>query len=212
MNNNWIDVSVLIQDSMVHWPTDSPVKIFRTSSIEKGADANVSTLNISAHTGTHIDAPLHFIRNGKDVSEISLNQLTGKIKVFEIMDKNKITLDEIKKFEIDKGDGVFFKTRNSERDWTMQPFNANYIYLETDAATFLRSKEIKCVGIDYLSIGGEENGKEVHTILLGSEILIIEGLNLHTIQAGTYEMICLPLKLKDSDGSPARVIIRKIEN
>jgi arylformamidase len=210
MNNSWIDISVFIQDSMVHWPGDVPVRIWQTSAIKKGDEANVTALSMSAHTGTHLDAPLHFIDKGKDVTEIPFENLIGNARIYEIKDKHEITLDEIKHFEISKGDRVLFKTKNSDHDWTMQPFNEDYIYLSTDAANYLKNKGVLCIGIDYLSIGGEKNGEEVHKILLGSEITIIEGLNLRDVQPGLYDMICLPLKIKGADGCPARVIVRKI--
>ncbi len=211
MSNSWIDISVFIQDSMVHWPGDIPVRILQTSLINKGDEANVTELSMSAHTGTHLDAPLHFINKGKDVTEIPFENLIGRAKIFEIKDKHAILLNEIERYEISKGDRILFKTKNSDHDWTMMPFDENYIFLETDVAKFLRDKGVACIGIDYLSIGGAKNGEEVHKILLGSEITIIEGLNLRGIEPGLYEMICLPLKIKGADGSPARVIIRKIQ-
>jgi arylformamidase len=209
--NSWIDISVTIQDGMVHWPGDERVNLHRTSSINDGEEANVTAISMSAHTGTHIDAPLHFIKDGKDVTQIALDKLTGEANIFQIENEQAITLEVIKNFEINKGDRVLFKTKNSEKDWTMRPFNKNYIYLATDAAKYLKEKGVACIGIDYLSIAGEINGAEVHKILLGAEICIIEGLNLKNIEPGFYEMICLPLKLKGADGAPARVVIRKIE-
>jgi arylformamidase len=211
MKNSWKDITVDIENDMVHWPGDVPVKIQRTKEIVKDGDANVTAFSMSAHTGTHIDAPLHFIKDGKDVTQIALDKLNGKTKIFQIEDEQQITLEEIKNFEINNGDRILFKTKNSDEDWTMQPFNEKYIYLGTDAANYLKEKGIVCIGIDYLSIAGRANGEEVHKILLGAEISIIEGLNLRNIEPGLYEMVCLPMKLKGADGAPARVAIRKIK-
>jgi len=207
---NWIDITTPIENGMVHWPGDIPVSVQQSSSLANGDEANVTTLSMSAHTATHIDAPRHFIANGKDITQIPLEILTGPAKVFHIQDPHSITLKEIKDFPITAGDRLLFRTCNSDKAWAMQEFQQTYVYLATDAAEFLQARGIVCVGTDYLSIAGEENEAEVHKLLLGSDICIIEGLNLNHIEAGNYEMVCLPLKIKWADGAPARVIIRKI--
>ena len=207
---NWIDITTAIENGMVHWPGDVPVSVQQSSSIAAGDEANVTTLSMSAHTATHLDAPRHFIAEGKDITRIPLEVLTGPAKVFHIKDPQRITLQEIKDLPITAGDRVLFRTRNSDKAWAMLEFQKDYVYLATDAAEFLKAKRIVCLGIDYLSIAGEENGAKVHRILLGAEICVIEGLNLQNIEPGTYEMVCLPLKIKGADGAPARVIIRKL--
>jgi arylformamidase len=209
---NWIDISYTITDKMVHWPGDVPVTISKSHDMNKGDEANVTALGFSAHTGTHIDAPLHFIRDGKDVSEIPLEVLIGRAHVVHVKSEKFISIGDVKDIALEKGDRILFRTRNSDIDWLMKPFTEDYVYLSADAAEYLYQKGIAAVGVDYLSVGGMENGSEVHRILLGNEILIIEGLALRNIEEGIYEMICLPLKIKSSDGSPARVIIRKMES
>ncbi|MBS1688360.1 MAG: cyclase family protein [Bacteroidetes bacterium] len=207
----WIDVSATIFDGMVRWPTDPAVHIYKAEEIGKdGAEANVTGISTTAHVGTHVDAPLHFYKDGADVASIGLDKLVGHARVIEIKDKEKISLEEIKDIPIEKGDRILFRTRNSDADWTNKPFTEDYVYLSTEAANYLVSKEVNCIGVDYLSLGSKENDPEVHRAVLGASIVIIEGLVLKDILAGEYEMICLPLKIKDSDGGPARVIIRKI--
>lgn len=210
VSSAWIDITTPIQDRMVHWPGDEDVKIYHTSKIEEGDDANVTALKMSAHTATHVDAPLHFIAEGKDVTELDLDSLIGLAKVFVIKNTVSITLDEIRKLQITEGDRVLFKTRNSEKNWATMPFQKNYVYLETDAARYLCDKGVRCVGIDYLSVSGMENSEEVHRLLLEKDIIIIEGLMLDETDEGDYEMICLPIKISGADGAPARVLIRKI--
>lgn len=210
VSSGWIDVTTTITNGMVHWPGDAEVVISKTSSIEKGDEANVTALCFSAHVSTHVDAPRHFIAGGKDVTEIDLNAMLGLAKVFSIQNTETINLDEIKNFKISEGDRVLFRTRNSNKDWPKLPFLKNHVYLETDAASYLCDKGIACVGIDYLSISGEKNAAEVHKLLLQKEIVIIEGLMLDEVDDGDYEMICLPLKIAGADGAPARVIVRKI--
>jgi arylformamidase len=207
--NNWIDVTVTLRTGMVHWPGDIEVEFTKRMSMDKGSDANVTEISASAHTGTHIDAPLHFIKNGKDISSLSLDRMIGEVLVVRIKNKSVVPLDEVSALDINEGDRIIFLTANSDEDWSMQPFRTGYIYLSTDAAKYLVSKKIRTVGIDYLSIAGEENGAEVHRLLLENEILIIEGLNLRNIEPGKYQMICLPLKIEGADGAPARVLLSK---
>jgi arylformamidase len=206
----WIDVSATISDGMLHWPSDPPTKIYQDEKIGvNGAVANVTTISASAHLGTHVDAPLHFFANAMDVSAINLEILIGPAKVIQIQDKEKISYDEIKKYAISENDRILFRTHNSDTDWEREPFMKDYVYLATDAARHLSDMGVKCIGVDYLSIGGKENNPEVHRLLLGKPIIIIEGLKLGHVEPGSYDMICLPLKIKGSDGGPARVILKK---
>jgi arylformamidase len=207
--SEWIDISFAIDNGMLHWPGDVPVAISKSADMGRGDDANVTVLHFSAHTGTHIDAPLHFLKNGNDVSAIELNRLIGNVKIIQIENKKEITVEELKSFDINHGDNIFFKTSNSQNELLKFPFTENFVYLSSAAAVFLRDKGVTIVGIDYLSVSGMNNAKEVHTTLLKNNILIIEGLVLKDITPGEYEMICLPLKIKNADGAPARVIIRK---
>ena len=98
---------------------------------------------------------------------------------------------------------------NSETDWRFKPFIDNYVYLSSDAARYLVDSGVSCIGVDYLSVAGKENGAEVHQLLLNSDVTIIDGLDLRTIDEGIYEMIALPMKIAGSDGAPARVLLRK---
>jgi arylformamidase len=210
--HNWIDISTTIKNGMVHWPGDAEVKIKKEQSMQASDECNVTTLQMSAHTGTHVDAPLHFIASGTDASEISLEKLIGVVKIFDIENPKTISLEEVRNLHIEIGCKIIFKTKNSNRNWSEEPFNHQFVYLSTEAAQFLVDKNVQVIGVDYLSVAGEENGSSVHRILLNQDILIIEGLALQNIEPGNYEMICLPLKIKDADGAPARVIIRKIND
>ncbi len=205
-----IDITTTIQDGMVHWPGDIDVSLNKSNSIKNGDDYNLTSLSMSAHTSTHMDAPLHFIDGGKSISEIPLDAVIGKAKVIYIDDENVIKVEELKRHEIKEGDRIIFKTLNSAVDWCMKDFTENYIYISNDAAKYLADKKIKTVGIDYLSVSGMDNGVEVHNTLLGAGIWIIEGLALKDVEPGEYELICLPLKLLGSDGSPARAVLKII--
>ena len=181
--------------------------------IDKGDICNTSLLTCPVHVGTHIDAPLHFIDGGDGIETLPLNSLAGKAKVIEIKNETEIPLEEIEDTLIDEGDIILFKTKNSEVYLKEKAFNENYVYLSTKAAKYLARKKIATVGIDYYSIAGINNNLvDCHEVLLGAKITIIEGLDLSGISPGEYEFICLPLKIKGSDGSPARAIIRKTYN
>jgi len=213
MKHDWIDITFPISNQMVTWPGDPPVQLSKSSQIGcDHADANVTHLSMSAHTGTHIDAPLHFIENGKDIASLDLATLTGKVYVCPIENEVEITVAELQQRNMEGVDKILFKTVNSQKDWINSPFFESYVHLSTDAAQWLVNLGVTCIGIDYLSIGGMENGVAVHKILLGAGITILEGLNMKDVQPGLYEMVALPLKIIGADGAPARVLLREILN
>lgn len=205
----WIDISVSIKNEMPVWPGDPKVEIRQLFSISKGDTCNLSTISMSLHSGTHIDAPLHFINNSTGFESLTFESLIGIAKIIEIFDQESIKVHELKGKKIRMGDRVLFKTRNSKRDIYNKPFSPNYIYMSVEAAEYLAEKRVKTVGIDYLSIGAsDESGDKVHEILLKSGIWIIEGLNLYRVKQGKYHLICLPIRIESVEGTPARVIIR----
>jgi arylformamidase len=164
---------------------------------------------LSAHTGTHIDAPNHFINDGKTVDEIPLSKLVGPTQVIKLSDSIEI-IDEqiIEKMEIQKDiPRILIKTKNSSLWGKTDNFQNDFVYLTPSGAKTLINKGIQLIGIDYLSIASFQDGAPTHRVLLENEVVILEGLNLSDIQPGIYEMICLPLNLIGTDGAPARVIL-----
>ena len=205
----WIDVSVTLHDGMVHWPDNPPVSITRQLDISKGDAANVSMLSMGSHTGTHMDAPLHFVPEGKGLDEMDLEATMGPARVIEIDDPVAVTADALEDHVIEAGERILFKTRNSDRRWVDQPFDEDFVYVSAGAAAHLAALGVRVVGVDYLSVGGfKSDGVETHTALLEAGIWVIEGLDLSRVSAGEYELICLPLKILRSDGAPARAILR----
>jgi arylformamidase len=201
------DVSVAINPSMPVYPGDPAVDIEQTQQIERGDVANVTRLSLGAHTGTHVDAPSHFIDGAMTVDQIPLNLLIGRVKVIEIPSA-VITREVLEEFDFTEDARVLFKTRNSYL-WNDKSFNAEFVYLTKDAAELLVENGIKVVGIDYLSVEKYNfSSPDVHRTLLGNGTIIIEGLNLSEVDAGDYEMICLPMKIEGGDGAPARVVLR----
>ena len=204
-----MDISVPLKTGMVHWPDDPPVSISRTLDMTKGAALNVSQISMCSHTGTHMDAPLHFMASGKAIDEMPFTATIGLARVIEIHDPTAITLRELKIHRIRRGERLLFKTRNSSRCWQNKSFIEDFVYLSREAAEMLASRKVLTVGIDYLSVGGfKDDGAKIHRILLQANIWIIEGLILSGVPAGNYELLCLPLKLKNGDGAPARALLK----
>lgn len=210
MINDWIDISVPIYAGMVHWPDNPPVHIERMLDMDRGDVCNVSTIAMGSHTGTHMDAPLHFLQTGKSIAEMPLDATLGSARVIEIRDPESIKPDELRPHAIRRGERVLFKTQNSTRCWKTDGFIEDFVYISQEAARYLAELGVRTVGVDYLSVGGySKDGVETHQALLKAGIWIIEGLDLSQVEPGTYELICLPLKVVRGDGAPARAIIRK---
>ncbi|MDH5506148.1 MAG: cyclase family protein [Anaerolineae bacterium] len=203
------DISLTISPDLVVWPEDPPVELARVSKIEDGADANVSRLAISVHTGTHIDAPYHFIAKGKTVEKVPLKLLVGRAYVLHLPNVDVITAEHVKNAGIPpRTRRVLFKTRNSDL-WAKHPkaFQTDYVAINAEAAQALVDRGVKLVGVDYLSVAPFDDLVQTHKILLKAGIVIVEGLNLAEVSQGRYTLYCLPLKLAHADGAPARAIL-----
>jgi arylformamidase len=207
----WIDVSVTVRHGMPHWPDNPPIVMQRAMDIGRGHDCNLSHLAMGVHTGTHVDAPVHFIHQAAGVDEMPLTATMGPARVIEIADPSQITADELRGHSLLAGERVLFRTSNSPRCWQADTFVEDFVYISEQAAGYLAETRVRTVGVDYLSVGGyHADGPKIHRILLGAGIWIIEGLDLSAVRAGRYDMICLPVKLHGSDGAPARAILRPI--
>ena len=207
----WLDISVPIRDAMVHWPSDPPVRVERVHSMERGDAANLSAISMGVHTGTHMDAPLHFIREGKSIENIPLDVVVGRARVIEIYDTESIKPKELTRHRLRRGERILFKTPNSSRVWKTDAFVKDFVFISKEAASFLAERGVRVVGVDYLSVGGyKRGGRYVHETLLGGGIWLIEGLDLSHVSPGRYDLICLPLRLEQGDGSPARAILRPV--
>lgn len=209
MKRPWKDISVPLRDGMVHWPGDPECRITRVNKMEEGAVCNLTHLSMSAHTGTHMDAPRHFVADGLTMEQMPLEPVIGRCRVIEFDVESQITADDLKDLRLLPGQRVLFKTRNSTRSWAMSEFDKDFISIRADAAQLLVDLKIMTLGVDYLSIGGY--GKDVvetHQIMLGAGMWVIEGLNLAEVKPGYYDLICLPLKIEGADGAPCRAVLR----
>jgi arylformamidase len=196
---------------MPHWPGDPEVAVKRSLDMNRGDACNLTTLSASAHTGTHVDAPLHFLRDGASMDSMPLDALIGPARVIGIEDSVAIGVEELKAAGLRHGDRVLFRTRNSDRRLLSGPFVDDFVYLSASGARYLVETGVRAVGIDYLSIGGLHHDLiETHVELLKAGIWIIEGLDLTATAPGDYEMICLPLRIAGAEGAPARAILRPL--
>jgi arylformamidase len=177
--------------------------------IEDGSNANVSRIDMGVHTGTHVDAPYHFILSGKTVENIKLSLLTGRAYVLYLPDVDTITASVLEQSQIPpRTRRVLFKTRNSNY-WKNEEnqFQTNFVALSADGANYLIRRGVKLVGVDYLSVAPFDESRPTHEILLSAGVVILEGLDLSGVTQGRYTLYCLPLKLAGSDGAPARAIL-----
>jgi arylformamidase len=205
----WKDVTAPLHTGMVHWPDNPPVSIERMLDISKGDNANVSAMSMGSHTGTHMDAPVHFLNDGIGLDRMDLDATIGTARVIKIDDREAIRPDAIRDAVFDPGDRIIFRTRNSDEEWWSQSFKEDFVYLSHEAAQLLVERQVRTVGVDYLSVGGyKRDGAATHKALLGAGVWIIEGLRLQAIEPGDYELICLPLLVIGADGAPARALLR----
>ena len=213
-HSNWIDVSVPLREGMVICPGDIKVEIDHRHFIQHLDGGTNSSIHMGVHTGTHMDAPRHFFAKGKSIDQMPFDTTIGPARVIEIVDNISIKAEELKQHNIKRGERILFKTRNSQRCWQTDAFVTDFVYITRGASRLLADAGVRLVGIDYLSVGSsldlDKTTPDTHQILLGAEIWLIEGLNLSGVGAGTYNLICVPLKLIQTDGSPVRVLLRPI--
>ncbi len=203
------DVTVPISDAIPVWPGDPPVRLVRKSHISKDGSHTVTltAIEMGSHTGTHIDAPYHMLDGGKRLDEFPLEILIGKVTVFEIAGVASIGRAEIERLNWNGVERVLFKTENSKH-WNDENFLKDFVYLEPAGAEFIAGCRVRLVGIDYLSIDQYKSASHpTHHVLLGKDIVILEGLNLNSVPPGEYTLLALPLNLQDADGAPARVVL-----
>lgn len=203
------DISLTIEPGMTVWPGDAEVILEQVATIGENSQSNNSKLCMSVHTGTHVDAPVHFIPKTTGVDQLSLKILTGRVYVLEMLKTTLITADELKKAEIPpRTRRLIIKTRNSQL-WSSKNkgFQEEFVGIDASGAQYLIDHGVKLIGLDYLSIAPYKEGKATHELFLKSGVVIVEGLNLSKISQGRYSLFCLPLKLLNSDGAPARAIL-----
>lgn len=205
------DVSLTISPDMPVWPGDPNVEMRAVSKISAGDSSNVTRLEMSAHTGTHVDAPYHFLNDSPvTVEQLPMNLLTGRAYVLHLPDSvDVITAQVLENADIPpRTRRLLFKTRNSQI-WAKQErqFQTDFVAIDQSGAQYLVDRGVRLIGVDYLSVAPYKNSRPTHEILLRAGVVIVEGLDLSAVTQGRYTLYCLPLKLGGADGAPARAIL-----
>lgn len=205
------DISLTLSAELPVWPGDPRIRLERMNKIDEGAHSNVSEIQMRVHSGTHVDAPVHFLNDSLlGADSLSLTDLVGFCIVAEIPDEvdviTRTVLEQI--YLPDSCPRILFKTRNSTY-WQQElgDFQEKFVGIDASAAEYLMDRGVRLVGLDYLSIAPYQNSRPTHEIFLKNRVVILEGVNLSGVTAGYYTLICLPLKLAGSDGAPARAIL-----
>ena len=203
------DISLPISESLVVWPGDPPVRITQPLHLDRGDEATVSHLDMGAHTGTHVDAPAHFVLGGSGVDALDLNVLVGPALVVHALEADALSAEVLAALPIPPGtERVLFRTRNSEL-WARgkHEFREDFVAITEDGARWLIERGTRLVGVDYLSVAPFDDVTPTHQALLRAGIVPLEGLNLSGLNPGVYQLVCLPLKVAGADGAPARAIL-----
>jgi arylformamidase len=209
MKSTWIDISIPVTTTVTTWPTDPEFRLKKFASYEQGNPCDASEACMSVHTGTHIDAPLHFIKGGLPIGAWEPEITIGTCRVVEILNPIAITEEEVSGHDVQPNERIIFKTKNSSEKWWDKNFNENFIHISPKAATLLAKIKPLCIGIDYLSVGGPATGVETHQHLLGAGIWLIESLDLTKITPGNYDLIFMPVNFCDAEAAPGRALVRK---
>jgi arylformamidase len=204
------DISLPITPGLPVWPGDPGVVLERVGKIEDGAESNVTHLSMSAHSGTHVDAPYHFLGGeAPTVDQLPLKLLTGRTYVLDLPSVDLITASVLEKADIPpRTRRLLFKTRNSSY-WSKPglPFQTQFVAVSPDGAQHLVDRGVKLVGVDYFSVAPYDDSAPTHQVLLKAGVIILEGLDLSRVAQGRYTLHCFPLKLVGCDGAPARAIL-----
>ena len=206
----FLDVSVPLAPGIPTYPGNPEFELQPIKRIAQGDSSNVSRMILGTHSGTHVDAPLHFFDGRPGVDAMALELLIGRVRVIDLPHRGGITEEHLAAAGLREDLRVLLRTPNSALWNTTDGFHTDYTYLTEGAAKFLVGQGVKVVGVDYLSVEQyKKAGAPAHKALLGNGVIIIEGLNLSEAEAGQYEMYCLPLRVAGADGAPARVVLKR---
>lgn len=205
------DITLTITPDLPVWPGDPPIRLSQPAHLERGDAYTLTRLDMSAHTGTHLDAPAHFVRGGATVESLDLATLIGPALVVDARGRGHLSAETLEGLAIPAGvRRLLFRTDNSLR-WQRgeTAFAEDFIAIEPSGAAWLVERGVRLVGIDYLSVGSFDDGVATHQILLGAGVIAVEGLDLSAVEAGDYQLICLPIKIGGADGAPCRAVLMR---
>jgi arylformamidase len=209
--SKWIDISLPIYAGMVGGPNDPKVKIKLVRDPDKGAPVTMAQITMISHTGTHIDAPRHFYVKGTTVDVLPVDIFIGPARVIEIKDQESIKIPELEPYQIRAGERILFKTKNSSWVYDSDVYTTPYIFISNDAARYLVKKKVRLVGIDYITVGGfadREDNRFVHKLFLDGGVSIMEEVNLKGVKPGRYDLLAVPIRLRQGDAAPCRALLR----
>ncbi|MCY2929377.1 MAG: cyclase family protein [Planctomycetota bacterium] len=202
------DISLPIHPAMLVWPGDCQPRFPRTGDLAAGDEATVTAITFSAHTGTHVDAPNHFIAGAPGVDSLDLSVLIGPAVVVDTGDAGAISARVLAALDIPHGSTrVIFRTANTRTDALRKAFREDYVGLTPDGAQWLLDRGVRLIGVDYLSVGSTRENVATHNLLLGAGVILLETLDLAALRPGPYQLIALPLKLVGLDGAPTRALL-----
>ena len=207
------DISLTVSNDLPVWPGDTPIDLRRNKDMQHGELYTLSQITTTVHVGSHLDAPKHFLRDGYGVDQIDLNKLIGPCFVVDLANIDSIDAQSLERANIPRHvTRLLCRTRNSEI-WARSDnvFHTDFVAIEPSGADWIVQRGMQLVGVDYLSVGAYEGGIPTHEILLSNGVVPVEGLDLSRIEPGEYQLICLPLKLKDCDGAPVRAVLMRSE-
>ena len=208
-HKKFYDISVLLGVESINYPGDTPYQRKMVQTLQGGDDCNLSEITMSAHAGTHLDAPAHFFSDGKTIDQFPVEKFILSAHVVPIGSTTSITVRELEKVKVRSGEAILFKTQNSTTGRIENGvFQEDFVYLSPEGADWCVRKRVGLVGIDYISI--EKYGSTesfVHRQILGNDILILEGINLKGVPVGKYTLYCFPLKIGGGEGAPARAVL-----
>lgn len=205
-----IDITAPLAEGLPTWPGDRSLQLEQSSSLAAGDRVNVSVLTCGVHTGTHVDAPVHFLRDGYGVDGIPLDRMMGPARVVEVTNAGEIDSVHLDRLEIPRGTKrLLVRTDNSVLRRLRNPvFDDQFVALTPDAARWLADFGVELIGVDYLSVQRFQDPEPTtHEVLLSAGIVILEGVDLGGVAVGEYELVCLPLRLVGCDGAPARAVL-----
>lgn len=206
--SKYIDITVPVSPGLPHWPDAPQVRFERRLDLAQGDEGTDSNLFMNVHAGTHVDAPAHFIAGGKTVEALPLDVLIGPVYVAQVPPQTQaIDASILNGLNIpENAIRVLLHTDNSQL-WETSEFYPDFAAVTADGAEWLVQRGTRLIGIDYLSIQRFADNPDTHRILLGAEVIVIEGLNLSSVAGGWYELICLPMKLQGLEGAPVRAVL-----
>ena len=204
------DISLKLTGETLRWVTAPPFELEERRRMSKGAPNNSSALNMSVHSGTHIDAPFHFVADGNTIDQLPLERFIGPALVYAVEAERYITKEHVAGIRLDGATRVLFKTKNSAL-LRKQEYDPDFVAISVEAAQSLVELGVELVGLDYLSVAHADEQVPVHRAFLDHGVVLLEGIDLSAVAPGRYELMCLPIPLGDSDGAPCRAVLRDLE-